>query len=181
MRLFVAIDLEEIGEYASRLKAEIKEDGIVPAAGTHLTLKFLGEVSEERANAVRERLREINFSPFEISTAGIGFFPDEKRIRVVWLGIKENKEVGRLQESVEEKLAEFGFRKDHAFHPHITLARVKFVRDREGFLKRIMSLKTEERTARVKSFALFRSTLTPRGPVYDVVEEYGGQGSGPAS
>ena len=173
MRLFVALDLKEIKTEASRLKQLIKERGLNLTEGAHLTLKFLGETDESKAKKIVERLGCVRSEPFKIRTDSIGFFPNEKNPKVVWWGIEESPEVMRLHEAIETALAEFGFRNDFRFHPHITLARVKFLQDKKKFLEKVRRLKPETNEVRVDRFILFKSTLTPEGPVYDVVEEFG--------
>ncbi|GAI74591.1 unnamed protein product, partial [marine sediment metagenome] len=75
-------------------------------------------------------------------------------------------------ENIENTLKEFNFKKDFKFHAHITLARVKYVDDKEKFIKNIKDLKVEEKTIEIKDFRLVKSTLTPKGPVYEDLETY---------
>ncbi|MFH1590522.1 MAG: RNA 2',3'-cyclic phosphodiesterase [archaeon] len=172
MRLFIALDLVGIDGCASRLKDGLKRHGVASATGTHLTLKFLGEVDEKTIDVIVGKLTAVDFSSFSLTTSRIGFFPDEKRPRVVWLGIEACPELMRLQQDIEEALVGLGFKKDFSFHPHITLARIKFLDDRAGFLETIKSLPIEKKTVDVMSFALIESVLMPTGPVYDVVTEF---------
>ena len=88
-------------------------------------------------------LKEIKFSPFSLTLDKIGVFPSENYIRVVWVGVKPTEDVIELQRKIEDSLEEFKFKEDLKFHPHITLARVKSVDDREGFAKNLKDIKVE--------------------------------------
>ncbi len=172
MRTFIAVEMpEEVKEYLETLKKEFHQKGLSPAKGFHLTLKFLGEVDENKIEKVKEKLRDIEFDPFKFSLSKLGVFPNQNYARVLWAGIEPEEEVKRLQEQVEEKLKEFHFEKDHAFHPHVTLARIKFMDDKEKFLSKLKT-PVEKKEISVNSFILFKSTLMPEGPVYEVLEEF---------
>ena len=58
------------------------------------------------------------------------------------------------------------------FLGHITLGRVKFVKDKKQFIEKLKSIKIEEKELKVDSFKLYKSTLTSQGPIYEVIEEY---------
>ncbi len=172
MRLFVAIDFCDLKEELIGLQDRIDDSlaRLNKTSSFHLTLKFLGKVSEDKAKDVVDRLKEVRFKPFSLSLDKIGVFPKEDYVRVVWVGAKPSEEVIELQNGVEEVLKEFGFKKDFNFHPHITLARVKSVNDRDGFAKNLQSIKVDIGEIEIKDFRLVKSTLTPKGPVYEDVE-----------
>ena len=173
MRLFTAIDFNELRENLQKLQDIDKALAKIKKAETfHLTLKFLGKVSEEKAEEVKEKLGQVKLSPFKLTLDKIGAFPSENYIRVIWVGVKPKEEVTKLQENIENALKEFNFKKDFKFHPHITLARVKSVNDREKLIKTLKEIKVEEKTIEVKDFRLVESTLTQKGPVYEDLETY---------
>ena len=64
------------------------------------------------------------------------------------------------------------FNKDHRFHPHLTVARVKYLKDKEQLIKKLESFKIENETFDIKSFQLNKSILTSNSPIYKVVENY---------
>ncbi len=172
MRTFIAIDTPvDVKDYLEALQDEFKIKGFTLAKGFHLTLKFLGEVDESELERIREKLREIKFNSFKFSLSHLGVFPNPSSARVLWVGIEPEEEVKKLQEQVEEKLKSFNFEKEHNFHPHITLARIKFLEDRGKLLLKL-KIPIEKKEIEVKSFILFKSTLTPDGPVYDILEEF---------
>jgi 2'-5' RNA ligase len=171
MRSFIAVEIpEEISDYLKELQKEIDEKATFPKH-FHLTLKFLGEVKEKEAEQIKEDLKNIKFKPFELSLNKLGFFPDDKKIRVVWIGFKDNRDLIDLQNQVHKQTIDY--KQDHPFSPHLTLARIKFVKDREEFLKKLRSLEIKEMKFNVDRFKLIKSELTPEGPVYEILEEFG--------
>lgn len=101
----------------------------VSAAGAHLTLVFLGDTAPERAELLRLALPEViaQHQPFQLRTAGLGAFPNQKRPRVLWLGLHGPvHRLNTLQQSVESAVQQLGFPGgDGEFNPHITLGRVR--------------------------------------------------------
>ena len=72
---------------------------------------------------------------------------------------------------IETALKKFRFKKDFKFHPHITLARVSFVKDKEKF-QELLKIKTEEKSFSVNKFTLYKSELTPVGPIYTKLQDF---------
>ena len=173
MRLFIALDFEELRDYFKGLQSKI-DSSLAKVSLTnayHITLKFLGEVEESKVDKIKEALGTVNFEQLKLTLSGIGFFPSENYIRVVWVGIKENDIVNELQKRVDVALEKM-FSRDKRFHPHITLARVKFVKDRENFVKSLKELKVEEKKIIIDKIKLIKSVLGREGAVYETVEEF---------
>ena len=172
MRLFIAIDFNELKDYFIELQSKIDKSlaKLKEVSAFHLTLKFLGEINDDKVELIKEKLKEIKFTPFSLTLDQIGVFPSENYIRIIWMGVKPTEEVIKLQESIENALKKFNFKKDFKFHPHITLARVKFVKDKEKFIKNLKDIKVEEKGVEVRDFRLIKSTLKPEGPVYEDLE-----------
>jgi len=174
MRLFIAIDFNELKDYFIELQSNI--DGslakLKKVSTFHLTLKFLGKVADDKAKEVKDKLKEIEFKPFSLTLDKIGVFPSENYMRVIWIGVKPTEKVIELQKKIETSLKEFNFKKDFKFHPHITLARVKAVNDKEKFVKNLKDIKVEGEEIEVKDFRLVKSTLTPKGPVYEDIDVF---------
>lgn len=156
---------------------------------THQTVKFLGEVPAERVVDVKVALAGVSQSPFEVALRGVGFFPVPplktktgkakarvKTVRVVWVGIEEGaEELRALQEEVESQLqaagVDFPPERRGPFSAHVTLCRVKKPLSKDelqAVLRKVAELKAVEvgRT-RVEVLKLKKSTLTPKGPVYE--------------
>ncbi len=173
VRCFVAVDLpEEIKRYIPGIQERLSMDGLklVEPELVHITLKFLGEVPQNRIDAIVDALKQIKFAPFQAHIKGVGAFPG-RSIRVVWLGATGSFD--ELALAVDRALEPFGFERDKRFSAHATLARVK-----DPSLSRILA----ERLASmadldlgdfmVDRFYLKKSTLTPRGPIYEDIAEF---------
>ncbi|MEM4282191.1 MAG: RNA 2',3'-cyclic phosphodiesterase [Candidatus Woesearchaeota archaeon] len=178
MRLFVAVGLpKEVSEHLHELAVALASEPsakVALAAGSHLTLKFLGEQPEEKLEEIKSLLSEISFEPFEGALNGIGWFPGGKRMRVIWIGIKPEEAFSKLQQKVESSLKSFGKAEERAFSPHITLARVKAIFDKAAFAKAVTELGKRVKQLRfvVTSFSLMKSTLTKKGAVYEELAKF---------
>jgi RNA 2',3'-cyclic 3'-phosphodiesterase len=125
-RLFVAIDLPE------RIKDDISETyAAIPGARwmeddkVHITLRFIGSVDHAMEERVINALSTINASRFFLTMSSVGHFPPRKEPRVLWIGIKENPELIRLQAGIERVLTGCGLEPEtRKFHPHVTVARL---------------------------------------------------------
>lgn len=134
----------------------------------HITLKFLGEVDEDKVVAVRNALSRIAFPAFNARFSGIGAFPNERFPRVVWVAAQSN-ELPRLAALVEGALALLGFaREARGFSAHLTLGRV---RKQGAALKQILQryAATDFGSCRISALLLKKSTLTPAGPTYETL------------
>jgi RNA 2',3'-cyclic 3'-phosphodiesterase len=133
VRLFLAINFESelrraIHEAAEPLRDAAPALAWVPESRVHLTLKFLGEVSEERARFVADTTRQVAAEHREIAIelGGVGAFPNFRRPRVVWMGVSPEPKMELLHHDIESACAELGFEiEGRPFRPHLTLARVR--------------------------------------------------------
>ncbi len=173
IRTFVAVELSE------KFLPEIKRIGsmlnfpgikVVEPELVHITLKFLGNVHEDKIEPIVSALSQVDCRPFEAKIKGIGVFPKPAYIKVIWLGAEGN--FNALHDEVERLLLPFKFEKEHNFSPHATLARVKQVREKAALLETLNKLKeTDLGTMHVGSITLKKSTLTPEGPIYETLKE----------
>ncbi len=175
MRCFVAIDLpEDAKEELRRLQKQIKQSSDVKASFAkdfHMTLKFLGEITPAKAEEVKKKLGRCRFKKIAAALGGIGVFPSESRIRVVWAGVQPEEEILKLQKEVDEALQK-DFSKEKSFKAHITLARVKYVKDKKEFIQLLKNTAVEKMKFEVNDFKLKRSILTEEGPVYEDLGTY---------
>jgi len=135
----------------------------------HLTLKFLGEIDDEKIEEVKRRLKKIMIKEFEARLGEIGFF-SQKFLKIIWVKL-EGKSVFELQKLVDENL-EGLFDKEVRFMSHITIARVKKVLRKKDLIDYIKNIKIKDLRFRVKEFILKESELTKEGPIYADVEKY---------
>lgn len=166
MRVFVAIELsEDAKRELIRAQSELKGAKLTLTKEFHLTLKFLGEVSEGKAGLIKDKLKEIEFNKSKIKLSQTGVFPSPSHITVVWVGLEPAKPLIDLNTKINQVLQEF--KDDHPFHPHITLARVKFIENKKEFADKLKEIKIKPVEFEAKEFKLIKSTLTPNGPVYE--------------
>lgn len=180
MRAFIAIELEKkIKESLSKIQDELKkpDEDIkwVNPNNIHLTLKFLGEVEEQTAPKIIRQLNEATGAakPFTIEIKNIGGFPNLKSPRVIWAGVEKGKEeLIQLAATIEDALVSLKFPKENrAFSTHFTLGRVKHIKDTQGFQRKVEQIQCPPLTQEIKSLILFKSTLTPKGPIYEKLGE----------
>ncbi len=171
VRTFVAIDLpEEIRERARESQEILRRSGgrlaIVDPANLHITVKFLGEVELARIEPIIEALRGASADPFEM-TVGCAVCNPPRRPRVIWCDVTDAGESAALARQVDDLLAPLGFpRESRPFRPHVTLARVKAFHPSQCSQVECTPRELLGR-CRVESIKLKKSTLTPRGPVYE--------------
>ena len=136
----------------------------------HLTLKFFGEIEEFILKEIRERLKRVKFEQMDLKLGRIGLFSHNKNPRIIWIKV-EGKGVWELQEKVDDVLADL-FKKEERFMSHLTIARVKYVKDKDDFLDYIRNIRIRDIEFKVNRFKLKRSELGVLGPVYTDIEEY---------
>ncbi len=182
MRCFVAVDLNtELKQKVLELQKELAglDTKLVEPENLHFTLKFLGEVDEWIVNRVKGILKELvsGQNRFEIEITGTGVFPNEKFIRVVWVGAPK---LTNLQAATDNVLAELFKKEKPKQHDakrqsvvHLTIARVRSQNHKEdimGFVKR--HERTEIGKMAVREIKLKKSTVTNKGPIYEDLEIY---------
>ena len=131
MRLFVALNLpKKERDRIYRVSRLLRECELpvrwVEPEHYHLTLKFLGEVPEDRMDGVQDALNHVGSTTVKLDLAveGFGAFPTIRRPQVIWVGIEPSPALRCLKQDVEWALMGCGFeRETRAFHPHLTLGR----------------------------------------------------------
>lgn len=175
IRCFIAIEISrEAINYVEELQKLIKKQNLfygkfVDPENLHLTLKFLGEIEENKVEEVKNKLKNIKFKEFEISLGEVGYFT-ERFLRIIWLKIN-GKELWALQKEVNETLKNY-FNKEEKFMSHLTIARIKKVSDKKAFLSYIKNIKTKNIKFKINKFILKKSELKPEGPIYTDIEKY---------
>lgn len=142
----------------------------VNPASIHLTLKFIGELPEDKADRACEMLVEAakGIKPFTVTVEGIGAFPTLKAPRVIWARVREDTPLMTLAANIEERLAGAGIEKDERpFHPHLTLCRIKSPSEGRELSRLIEGQKPQiMMDFPVRSFVLFRSELRAGGAIH---------------
>ncbi len=174
MRVFVALDIPDavrtaIGVFVARLRPACPGARWVHITGAHVTLRFIGEVASERIALIQRALSAVAApASIEMNFHGVGFFPHERRPRVFWAGVEAVSALGDLARAVDEALAPPGFpREQHAFRPHLTLARFADSRGLEKLRTAIAAAGSLEFGRAVATeFHLYQSVLKPGGAEY---------------
>lgn len=183
IRTFIAIELSDkvckkIQGIQSELKPLIKARvSWSKLENIHLTLKFLGDVSLDKVDSVKEELQKVSrkHSPFKMSIGGIGTFPNFRRPRVIWIGVNRgSKQVIQLAESVEKAMTKLGFSEErHSFTPHLTLGRIKQRVNLEDIETKLEKYdKPNIPIVQVDRLGLIKSELRPKGAVYTTLQEF---------
>jgi 2'-5' RNA ligase len=190
IRSFIAIELpREIKLAIARLQNRLKSGGVgqvkwVEPESTHLTLKFLGNIATSLTGRITTALEEAcrGINPFVLELGGPGVFPNERRVRVVWVGLKgEIEKLGQLQKRVDTALAPLGFGAEaRPFSPHLTLARVReqaTLDERQALGQLVTNTALEGGgSLNVNAVHLMRSQLTREGPIYSRISSVTLQG-----
>jgi RNA 2',3'-cyclic 3'-phosphodiesterase len=180
LRAFIAIELpgdlqKAISQVIQLLQNKAGKPGVrwVAAENIHLTLKFLGDVSPAAVAAIQDSLgAEVSLHPtFSIKIGGLGTFPNQKRPRVIWLGVEAPPELDTLQRGVESATTKLGYLpEDRPFSPHLTLGRVRETASASELAALTSTLKEIKidtlGVISVEKIHLFKSELQPGGSVY---------------
>ena len=180
MRVFIAIEIpEEIQSKIFHLSENIKDSGVVSGnfvekSNLHLTLKFLGDISEEHLKEIVDSLDKIQFKKFNAQVGELGFFPNESYVKVIHVDLKSRgNEIMDLHRLIENNLINAKVIKDdREFSTHITLARVKNIRNKSLFTEKIKKLNLKKQEFEVDRFSIIKSELTRQGPVYKKIKEF---------
>ena len=181
IRSFLAIELPttvqaKIGKVEEDAKSTSADVRWVSPGKIHLTLKFFGNIEESKVDPIAAAIQgPIGAAkPFQLSVRGTGAFPNLKNPRVVWIGLVDLEgRLAALQKEVESSLGKIGFEpEDRPFRPHLTLGRVKTSRGRDELIRIVEKYREEEiGTFQVEKIVLFKSDLTPAGPIYASLKE----------
>jgi 2'-5' RNA ligase len=184
VRCFIAIELpDELIKELAVLIAGLKNRSPsivrwVDPKGIHITLKFLGEVSEELIDEIVLSMEETASSnrPFKLQVGGVGAFPNLNRPQLAWVGVKgEMDKLNTLQKKIEQNIEQLGFpREKRDYSPHLTLGRVRneapdFDRQKLGKLLSTTTFASNV-PVDVEAVHLFKSQLTPAGAIYTVMK-----------
>ena len=180
IRSFVALDIpsqvkRELGGIIGKLQRLGGNVKWVRPENLHVTLKFLGEVEpeglEEIYRVVEKSIRGIKAFPFSLSGAGI--FPNPRRPRVFWIGIKEGGELAKLSRLLDEGLETLGFpREKRGFSPHLTIGRARTPQGLERLTEEVVRMGYSSEGLEATSLFVMKSKLTPQGPIYSPLREF---------
>ena len=175
IRTFIAVPIpgavkSRIADLLHALGSSRADVKWVRVEGMHLTLKFLGDVESERIPAVCGAVRRAAgaFPRTAVHLAGSGAFPDIRRPRVLWIGVREGADRLRtLAESMDTALGDEGFERDtRPFSAHLTLGRVRSPRGVAEVLSRMQAAEWDGGVFEADTVVVMQSDLQKTGAVY---------------
>jgi 2'-5' RNA ligase len=184
VRLFVALDFPDevrrnLAELIARLKPACRGARWARPESMHLTLKFIGHAVKEedtqKLGDLRAALAKIQSDgPVKLHFRGVGFFPNERRPRVVWCGVEASPNLAQIAADVDRALEPLGIpREDRDYVPHLTLARIEPPRGSEPLARAAEELQSSDFGAASETkFYLFESKLKPSGAEYTKIEAF---------
>jgi 2'-5' RNA ligase len=180
MRLFIAMPLpkpveDELGRIIFLLKQKGGSVKWVAPKNIHVTVRFLGDTEENLVGSINERIDTIarDYSAVATTLHGLGAFPNPNRPRVIWAGLDRNIDtLAEIASKMEVAMRGLGFApEERGFKPHVTLGRVRENAGLAGLTAYLKSYQMNPLDFTLDRLLLFRSTLTPKGPIYDRLHE----------
>lgn len=175
MRTFIAIKItpaNKLLELGFVLKKALIGESIkwVNENNFHLTLRYLGETTTGQAIQTEMLLETLtrNLHPFSFSLKGLGFFKNRNQPRVLFLNVENDLVLKQLTGDLEKQIVSLGFNvEEREFKPHLTLARIKFIKNKNTFYSFVKNFAdTEIQKAEVSEIIFFQSILDSDGPIY---------------
>jgi 2'-5' RNA ligase len=180
-RLFTAVKFHPDKDFLDtyrKIRSALKYESIkwVEEYNIHVTVKFLGDTEEKRIpelGSVFSRCAET-MAPFQIGFTKPGIFGSSYVPRVVWVGIEPYAKLTELMRLVQSELVPLGYAIDRQnLVPHLTLGRIKTLKDRIAFQKVINGIPYfTEKTIQVEEMILFESILKKEGPEYVIIDRF---------
>jgi 2'-5' RNA ligase len=182
-RIFCAVELpqrarELVLAHIARLKEKVHHAKASWArdANLHLTLKFLGEIPAASVTDFSDAvsLAVSRLQPFAINLEQTGVFPPHGQPRVLWIGINDpSTHLAELHAHLEEESAQAGFAKEaRAFHPHLTIARLRQADDARGLANAHQQMEFGPLEIAVAELLVIRSELRSEGSKYTAVSRH---------
>jgi len=182
MRTFIAIDLDSstkktLANLIQKLDKGQKKIRWIKSKGMHLTLKFLGNISEKDIETIKSLLEKVTKEHFhfKLTFHGIGTFPTRSQSpRVIWVGITDHPALSTFHKNLERELDKIGFPPEkRSFRPHLTLARIKKPCNLGTTLEEIHKIKDQGfGDMNVRTVTFFQSILKPSGAEYSIISEH---------
>ena len=170
MRLFIAIDFDEHKQYFNKIQKTVglEEESLLDMF--HMTLLFLGDQTIEGAQSIKKSLRTLQARPFYLTFDHMGLFSVKRRKDIFWVGVKDDSSIRFLRKKIISSLEDVPLKLTKRFIPHVTIARRNRKSTDNSF--HASRLDVAEKTVRINSIKLVQSTLTSKGPIYTVLEEF---------
>jgi len=182
MRLFIALPLpasveNSLAVIIDDLKTKGGKVKWVKPQNIHITVRFLGETDKGLIPDIRNIMDNVGskYNSYNLTIDRLGGFPNLNKPRVIWAGLKDDDQINimaRMVKEVEYDIRKLGFDpEEKRFRPHLTLGRIKVAKGLEELLDSLRSYQLESFSCKLNKLRLFKSTLTPQGPIYECLHE----------
>ena len=179
MRLFIALPLEaSVRDYLGRVIQQLRGARAsvkwVDPKNMHLTVRFLGETEEAVVPKLKQLMDQIapKHPAVEAVIDRLGAFPNLRRPRVIWAGLSgELEPLEKMARQIELAVRQLRFEPEKKGSPHLTLGRIRDPRNMDTLASETERFRMEPTALRLDRIVLFKSTLTPQGPIYDRLHE----------
>jgi len=179
-RVFVAVDISDearkkVAAYVEGLRGYLgsRAASWVRPEKLHLTLHFVGDCDDDELRRLTELVGKCAAKTrlFDIAIEGTGVFPNSRRARILWLGIRDDgKHLNFIQSNLEPQTGPSDNQKP--FRPHLTIARIKDARASREVVAKHLANTFEPVEFGVSEIVIYESTLTRDGSVYSVLSTY---------
>jgi len=181
IRAFIAIEItEQMRQELSRIQSQLKprlpgKISWVRPENIHLTLRFLGNIDQQMLLQIKQAIVDTadTASGFFAGLGELGAFPKVYNPRVIWIGINAGQDkLKALHAQLQEKLNCIGSAlEEKDFHPHLTIARVKLLKDKQALETLLPQIKPLNLSTAINRIILFQSQLSPQGAIYSKLFE----------
>ena len=183
VRAFIALTLpppvtETLAAVSRELIPRVPDAAVrwVEPERVHLTLRFLGNAAVEQLDAIAVAIDKVAMAhkPFSLTLGRLGCFPNERRPRVIWVGLDgEVSALRSLKQTLDKALTPLGWEPEaKRFHAHLTLGRVKGRRGLRAVIEAVRRWRPDTATEEVDEMILYQSELAPGGAVHTPLARY---------
>jgi 2'-5' RNA ligase len=186
MRLFLAADIDDetrrqLAAAQGVLQLMLEQAPVPPRvvwvnpAIAHVTLRFLGETTEESAADLHAALADFTFSPFDVTWGTVGTFGGRRHPKTIWLGLIAGLDRFRhLAQDLDRRIDPVvGVMRSPPFSPHVTLGRVRERGKGMDWSRALEAVPFTPTATRVDHVTLYQSRLSSKGPTYTAVSRHG--------
>lgn len=181
VRTFIALELPgEVLDQLSGLQEELKgtATGRVSWARPelmHLTIRFLGDIEERQVESITEAIERAveGLESFELSTTGLGAFPNLHRPKILWIGIADSCQLKAISDRINSELKAIGIKAEtKEFRPHLTICRLRERGHIKGLARAAEATATSSKPFEVKEIILFKSEVGGKSPVHTALKRF---------
>lgn len=174
-RLFIAVPVVPEASLVSlteQLKTIFRNEKInwVPLQNMHFTLQFLGETPGKQIPEMIRKTGEAakNLTAAQGTLKGLGYFMQNRMPSVIYTTLDNMPEMTAMASAIRSAMKSEGFTPEfHEFKPHLTLGRIKFLKDCKLFTETMNNLRNNTiQKITASEIIVFESLLRPDGPVY---------------